>query len=113
MSTLALAMSRAARPQCIPPFCVVGNSAADASLDTSVPDFQRTSQGGNHHEANPDNSCVSRLPRNGRGFRVCGGREQRYESRRQRRVWQLSQFFRRRLLSAAHPGALYIAGLPA
>jgi hypothetical protein len=42
---------------------------------------------------------VSRLPRNGRGFGIRGCR--RHESRRQRRIWQLNQFLRRRLLSAS------------
>jgi hypothetical protein len=87
----------------------VGNSAANASLDTPQRDVLRASSGGNHHEAASDGSCVSRLPRNGRGFWIRGG-ERRYESRRERRVEQLNQFLRRWLLSTARRIAPYVAG---
>ncbi len=93
-------------------FGVVGNCATHASLDTPQRNIQRASSGGNHHEAASDCPCMSRLPRNGRGFWI-RGRERRYESRRQWRVKHFDQFVRRWLLSAAGGNAQHVAQLSA
>lgn len=91
-----------------PQFGGIGNSAANASLDTPARDFLRAYPGGNNHEAVSDGSCMSRLPRNGRGFWI-RGRERRYESGRKRRIKQFNQFLRRWLLNAARSIAPYVA----